>query len=142
MAVGNAQISRWVLVLEMLLCFTPLTLLFLAVMANLSRMHRPDALFALSVTSLGPIGLTLAFKIIVLNRPWVHRFLMLTLGVIAAWSVLGYSLHMLVWSGGSFRDGWRESVLISLLPALGLIHLVYLATRSSARTASTFPPLR
>ena len=69
MIARNPRISRWVLVLEMLVCFTPLTWLCLATFANLGRMDGKTGMVALTVAAAGPIGLVVAFKVVVLNRP-------------------------------------------------------------------------
>jgi hypothetical protein len=51
----------------MLCCFTPLTLLCIAVLANLGRMQGKAGMLALTVAAAGPIGLIVAFKVVVLN---------------------------------------------------------------------------
>jgi hypothetical protein len=119
------RISRWVLVLEMLLCFVPLTWLWLAVLANLDRMQGEDGILALTAALAGPIGLAAAFKIVVLKRPLLSRFAVIGLGVFAAWTLLAYSLQVAA-GGRPVHDWWREFVLIALLPALGIGHLLYL----------------
>lgn len=131
----NPRISRWVLVLEMLCCFTPLTLLCLATLANLGRMQGNTGVLALTVAATGPIGLMVAFKVVVLNRPSLTKFVTAALCILAAWSGLAYSLHIL--AEGEPAHAWREFVLIALLPALGIFHLVYLARRLVGKVAAT-----
>jgi hypothetical protein len=131
----NPRISRWVLVLEMLCCFIPLTLLCLAIVENLGRMPGSTGILALTVAATGPIGLIVAFKVVVLNRPSLTRFATAALCILAAWTGLAYSLHIL--AGGQPAHAWREFVLIALLPALGIFHLVYLARRLVSKVAAT-----
>jgi len=136
MKIANPVVSRWVLALEMLVCFTPLTLLCLAVIANLGRMQGAGVLY-LSVAAVGPIGLMVAFKTVVLNRPAINRFIAVALCIMATWTVLAYSLSILAHSGGSAGDWWREFVLIALLPALGIAHLVLLGLHQAGKYRHT-----
>jgi hypothetical protein len=130
---SNLRISRWVLVLEMLCCFTPLTLLCVAVLANLGRMQGAAGMLALTVAAAGPIGLVVAFKVVVLKRPSLTKFAMAALCILAAWTGLAYSLHIL--AEGEPAHAWREFVLIALLPVLGIVHLVYLSKSSVRKVA-------
>jgi hypothetical protein len=135
MIAGNPRISRWVLVLEMLFCFTPLTWLCLATFANLGRMEGKTGIFALTVAAAGPIGLIVAFKVVVLNRPSLTKFAMAVLCILAAWTGFAYSLQILAEAEPTHH--WRDFVLIALLPALGIAHLLYLATRPVNKLAAT-----
>jgi hypothetical protein len=135
MNVSNPRISRWVLVLEMLFCFAPLTWLCLATFANLGRMEGKTGIFALTVAAAGPIGLIVAIKVVVLNRPSLTKFAMAALCILAVWTGLAYSLQLLAEPEPALH--WRDFVLIALLPALGIAHLLYLATRPVNRLAAT-----
>jgi hypothetical protein len=128
MIMRNARISRWVLIVEMLFCFAPLTLLCLAVIANLGRMEGKEGLLALTVAAAGPIGLVVAFKAVVLNRPSLNKIAIAALCILAAWTVLAYSLQIRA-DNAPVGEWWRDLVLIAVLPALGVAHLVYMATR-------------
>jgi hypothetical protein len=132
---SGPRISRWVLVLEMLCCFTPLTLLCLATLANLGRMEGKTGIVALTVAAAGPIGLIVAFKIVVLNRPLLTKSVMAVLCVIATWTGLPYTLKIL--AAGELVNDWREFVLIALLPVLGIAHLLYLAKRPVSKLTAT-----
>jgi uncharacterized membrane protein YhdT len=131
---GNPGISRWVLIAEMLCCFTPLTLVCLAVVENLGRMQGAAGILALTVTAAGPVGLIVAFKVVVLSRPLLTRLVAAGLCGLAAWVVLAYSLQLL--PGGQPVGHWREFVLIALLPASGFGHLLHLASHSDSRVAA------
>src|SRR5258708_36448280 len=121
--------SRWVLTLVMLFSFTPLTLLCLAVIANLGRMEGKKGILALTVAATGPIGFAVAFKVVVLKRASLNKIVIAALCILVAWTVLGYSLQIRA-GNGPVHEWWRDFVLIALLPALGVAHLVYLATQS------------
>ena len=129
MIMRSARISSWVLILEMLFCFAPLTLLCLAVIANLGRMEGKEGILALTVAAAGPIGFAVAFKVVVLKRASLSKIAIAALCILVAWTVLGYSLQIGA-DNGPVDEWWRDFVLIALLPALGVAHLVYLATRS------------
>ncbi len=135
MNADNPRISRWVLVLEMLFCFTPLTWLCLATFANLGRMEGTTGMVALTVAAAGPIGLIVAFKVVVLNRPSLTKFAMAALCILAAWTGIAYALQILAEADPAGL--WREFVLIALLPALGIAHLLYLATHPANKLAAT-----
>jgi len=141
MKIGTSTVSRAILVLEMLLCFAPLTWLCVFVVANLHRMQGDgllgEGLLDLSLAALGPIGLIVAFRTIFLDRPSLNRFAALALCVIATWTLLAYSLHVLAAAGGSAGDWWREFVLIALLPAVGIAHLSYLGLHQSGNCRNT-----
>jgi hypothetical protein len=129
---SDLRISRWVLVVEMLCFFTPLTMLCFTVFAYLDRLTVQQILLSLSVAVTGPVGLVVAFKSIVLNRPSLAKSAMTALGILAVWTLLGYSLQLLSQGGvDHWWRFWREFVLIALLPAIGNAHLIFLASRST-----------
>lgn len=138
---SDARISRWVLALEMLCCFTPLTFLFMATVTNLGRMEGRTAIVALTVAMAGPIGLAFAFKIVVLKRRLLTELGTVALCTLAAWTALVVSLHDLsehiLGGGRSNADWWESFVLLAVLPILGIAHLVFLARRSAGGVATT-----
>jgi hypothetical protein len=127
-------VSRWVLLVEMLAFFSFPTLGLFAVLANLATISGLDVVWLVSVATLGPIGLAVSFKAIVLNRPSLSKLFTWALAVLAAWTVVAYLLYMLSRSGGTWTslDWWRGYILIALLPALGTAHLIYLARSANA----------
>jgi hypothetical protein len=133
MTAGNQPISRWVLVVEMLCFFTPLTLLCFAIIGYLDLMTKQQAILSLTVAAAGPVGLVVAFRTVVLNRPSLTKSAIAVLAVLAAWTMVGYSLQLASQGGvDHWWRFWREFVLIALLPAVGIAHLIYLATHSTA----------
>jgi hypothetical protein len=133
----SPPVSRWMLCVEMLFCFTPLCLLFFTILANLDRLSLSDLETALylSTALLGPTGLAIAFKAIALKRPTLPKAAHWMLALLSIWTLLAYPLHILAQYGGRPLDWWREFVLISLLPVLAAAHLLYLA-----RSPKTAPP--
>jgi hypothetical protein len=131
------QLSRWVLTLEMLLCFVPLTLLFFTIAWYSAKFRALDNFGYLSVAALGPVGFIVAFRAIVLNRPSLPRPAIIALCALAIWTPVAYTLHVLGESG-SVLGQWREVILVGLLPALAAVHLVFLA-RSEIKPADPVP---
>ena len=146
MNVGTLRVSRWVLAVEMLVCFFWLTGMFGALVSRGlygSAWPLPmDAWFftMLSGTAVGPIGLVAAFKSVVLGRPRLSRATEALLCVPAAWTFLGFGGQLLARGGWFIADPDRAFdalalfILFAALPALGVAHLVYLS-RGESRTA-------
>jgi hypothetical protein len=139
MNLGNLRISRWVLSLEMLMCFFWLTWMFGALVSRgvygfsgplpIDRWY----LMMLFGTVVGPIGLIVAFKSIVLNRPSMSWFTLAALCLPAAWTFIAFLGQIL--SARYPVEALGGFVLFALLPALGVAHLVHLA-RSRANVAA------
>jgi hypothetical protein len=145
MTFGTLRVSRWVLGLEMIMCFLWLTWMFGALASRgLYGFAGPipmDAWFftMLSVTVIGPIGFIVAFKSVVLGRPALGRVMTAVLCVPAVWTFLAFVGQLLE------RAGWLAArpvmiaealgsfVLFALLPALGVAHLVYLSKAESRK---------
>jgi hypothetical protein len=134
MTTVRPPVSRWVLLVEMLAFFSFPTLGLFAVLANLATISGLDVAWLFSVAILGPIGLAVGFKAVVLNRPSLSKPLTWALAVLAAWTLVAYLLYMFSRSGGTWTslDWWRGYILIALLPALGTAHLIYLARSAKA----------
>jgi hypothetical protein len=122
----------------MLICFVPLTLLCLAVISAsvVGDMPTRDGLLYLSAAAIGPIGLIVGFKMIVLRHTTLGGAAIAVLCIPAAWTVLGFLLLVL---GGdaTVNEWWREFVLIALLPAIGSAHLIFIASRSANKLTAS-----
>jgi hypothetical protein len=129
------HVSPLIFSLEMLLCFVPITWLFLAVLSSSVRGAWPaaDALLYLSATLSGPVGLIIALRTALLGREAGR--LGIASCVLAAWSFTAYSGLIVRNEGGLSSDGWRSFVLIGLLPALATAHLIYIAHGKKSRSA-------
>jgi hypothetical protein len=125
------HLSRWVLSLEMLLCFVPVTCWFEAVTSSSIRvMGWPPILLLLASASLvGPIGLIVAVKTIVFGRA-VGRLTTAALCVFALWTFASY-LALSLGNPGELSSDWRDIVLFAVLPGLAAAHLAYMASAAS-----------
>jgi hypothetical protein len=135
---STISVSRGILALETIICFVPVTWLFVAVV--LATAHGPlllrDGLLYCSVTLAGPVGLAVAWNTIVFKRAGASRATSALLCILAAWTFIGYSAQLLN-SGAPISEWWRNFVLIALLPVLAVVHLTRIAsaTRASALLA-------
>lgn len=122
------SLPRWVLVLEMLVCFLPLTLLFSAVVQRglHGGFNIEEGALYISATILGPAGLAAALRSIVSSSIGVCRAAIVALCVLAAWTLAAYSLQILTFGQSHLSDWWREFVLIAALPFLAVLHLVFI----------------
>lgn len=127
------NVARWLLSIEMAVCLVPLTGLFIAVFATAAHGHLPlpFAILAASAALLGPIGLAVGSRIIFVPAGAVSRATAAVMALLAAWTVLacfGQMVHV----GISFAEGWRDFVMIAVLPAWAVVHLLRInAHRSS-----------
>jgi hypothetical protein len=162
MTTGNLKISPWVFCLEMILCFLPLSIGWLDFLfsgsgitkLNLEDIHKyfigvPDGITLGMMISgailgvVGPIGLTVAYRLIVLDRrlrsPGLPAALMI--GALL-YGALTLASRFAVGGSGAFDfnavdafDYWSGLLLLSLLPALGAAHLLLFDLRRSKETA-------
>jgi uncharacterized membrane protein YhdT len=129
------NLPRWLLSLEMAICLVPLTWLFIAVLSMVARerMSLEYGILAGSATVLGPIGLTVAMRIVFVARGSVGRATTIALALLAVWTVVAYSGQVL--QDGTFLSTWREYVLIAVLPVLAAVHLLRINSERRAPTA-------
>jgi hypothetical protein len=122
------HLSRWVLSLEMLLCFVPVTCLFEAVVSSSIRVMAspPTALLFASATLVGPLGLAIAIKTVVFRRA-VSRPTSAALCVLALWTFASY-LALSSRHPAALSSDWRDIVLIAVLPGLAAAHLAFMAS--------------
>lgn len=130
-------LPRWLLSLEMLLCFAPLTFFTVVLVVVLLKgiMPTQTALLSLSATAVGPIGLAIAFRMIVLGPIALGRGTILALGILAAWTLFAFTSSLAVGGSGPIVEWWREYVLIALLPAVGAAHLMLIGGSALKRPA-------
>jgi hypothetical protein len=146
MTLGTLRVSRWVLGLEMLMCFFWLTWMFLALASRglyfgFAGPLPMDPWFftMLTVCAVGPIGSVVAFRSIVLGRRLLNRVTTIVLCVAAAWTCIAFVGEILNRGGwlvgrpGAQAEALGLFVLFALLPALGVAHLVYLSKAESRR---------
>ncbi|HKQ13514.1 MAG TPA: hypothetical protein VJT80_08785 [Steroidobacteraceae bacterium] len=130
MIISNGRISRWVLMVEWLVCFGPLTWLWCVAVAHISG---PDAPFVLliatTIGSLGPLALVTSM---LATLAGIQR----GLWPIAVWLAVGYSIAAVLQLvdaivNGGLRLQWFESngstlVLLTILPLAGSLHLLHI----------------
>lgn len=155
MNTGTFRISRWVMLIETLGCFVPLTIGWLDLNFGPSGIirHTPEIierfylsapggafivsmLFAGAVVSfLGPIGLFLGLRYISVGRGIRNRAVGITLiGIPIALNVLGTIAGFLV-GPEDFKVSFEVTLLFVILPVLGIAHLMYL-TKPEAPTSA------
>jgi hypothetical protein len=156
--IGNLKVSRWILAPEMLLCFVPLTVLWLDAIGGSSGIIRLNGdviqryfldarggKFALVTMiagvilgTLGPLGLTAAFRLIVFGRTPSSRWFRTALvaGPIL-YGILTLITRVAIGGTGSLRfeavvsfDLWSSILLLSALPSLGAAHMLRLVPQS------------
>jgi hypothetical protein len=130
------HIARWILMLEMIVCFFPITFMFAALVARgafgFAGPLELNAWYASTLfgTLIGPLGFVVAFQVIALRRARVNLLLLALMAASGAW-VLGWYISSApahwseLWSGA-----WRSVVLLALLPLAGTGHLVALAAQN------------
>jgi hypothetical protein len=123
-------LSRWVLCVEMLCFFAMPALGFFDELTPPYYAPLRATIFILSIALLGPVGLVVAFKTVVLNRPGLTTVAAWALRILAAWALLADLIYLLASNGAMQLDWWRGYILIALLPAFAAAHLIYLSTRS------------
>jgi hypothetical protein len=148
---GDLKTSRWLLASEMLLCFVPLTLLWLdgidgrsgLLRLNSAMIHKyfidvPGGMTFLIamiggvvLATIGPIALIAACRMILLGRPVKNTEL--RIGLIAApilYGLMSVTFRAVETGAAAFDFGsadafdfWSGMLLLSILPALGAAHL-------------------
>jgi hypothetical protein len=155
MIYGDLKISRWLLAPEMLLCFAPLTLLWLDGIDGSSGLLRLTSaaihkhftgvpggtvllmsmLAGVVLASIGPIALIAAFRMILRRTPIKHAALRVAL--LAApilYGLMSVAVRAVETGSAAFDlsssdafDFWSGIFLLSVLPALGALHLLRLS---------------
>jgi hypothetical protein len=126
MTFAGPPVSRWILALEMLVCFTPLALGFFEIVGYYALLPLRDDVIIVSASALGPVGLAVAFKTIVLNRPSLSRSATWVFAMLAIWTLLAFTLPRMA-DGRSLLGWWRELTLVGILPTLATAHLIVLS---------------
>jgi hypothetical protein len=171
MKTGNLTISRWVLVPEMVLCFLPLTLAFVGSIYEVKDIAQLDAthlhkyfladasgwilllstpLVVLTTAIGGPVSLAVTAWYVGQRRGlragWLGQ------AMVAAPLLMGLGLIILRISNGGLAafgpnrvdafDFYGGLMLLSVLPALGAVHLRRLFANAAGRAAHPGPESR
>ncbi len=147
MNTGDFRISRWVMLIETLGCFGFLTLAWFEITFGASGLVRHDweivtksyitypggpYIFAMIVLGafvglVGPIGLFLGLRFVVLGRALANRPLGQALIVALLLYALAGAMGWFLGPPGFSPGGPGFTVLFVLLPLAGIVHLLYLA---------------
>jgi hypothetical protein len=136
----TTKISRVALTLEMLLCFLQPTgagllgLFTTPLFAGHPPFGAPISVLLVTTSFVGPLGLFLAFKFIVLAQRWMSKRITAVLCALAAWTFVGNTFFVLSVASRGFE--LRAFVLLALLPVVGAAHLVYLANTGRRELAA------
>lgn len=135
----NRTISRPVLMLEWLMCFLPLTLLWIWALIYLAKGVpadiAADIFVGLAFATFGPVALVVALLVVMSKRSqtitWIAHSLVLALGAMCLLQLFSSGAEGrldLLW----FRFDPGTFVLLSLLPLLGCLHLAHLSKPAPA----------
>jgi hypothetical protein len=143
MQTGTLRISRSVLLIEMVLCFLPLTLGWLDVVfggfgvlqlnSSIIETHLSTSILGMMlgaavVGCVGPIGLFLTLRAVTTGDGLRNRNLGLAMiAGIAAYAIASVILRLVAGPGAYAADA-SFILLIIVLPTIGIAHLMYLAT--------------
>jgi hypothetical protein len=131
------SLSRWVLALEMLLCFLPLTgMCYAVIVTAFYGFYQPlNAVLLCAATAVGPYGLFITVRHGILGRAVKSRLTPPLLCGLALWNLLAYTSQFA--GQGAPLSAWREVLLCAVFPALGSFHLWnILAPRRTALAVS------
>jgi hypothetical protein len=132
---SRLQVSHWLFGIESLICFGPLTCLWLVAVLNLIRSgNEPQVFVGTLLATLAPLALVLALRFAAMraspNRKLVAAIAagFIALGILQVVGMFNQAANMnIFW----FSIEWRLVVLFSILPALCCWHLTMLETNSS-----------
>jgi hypothetical protein len=133
MSSGIPKVARWILSVEMLICFSPLTLMFVALLSRgtigFAGPLPFDAWYVsmLFAALIGPLGLCCALFVVVMRRARIARALVYVMFASGAWALLGFLGSM---AGPHWGEHWRDFVMLGVLPILGLAHLMAVAAQN------------
>ena len=130
MMISNGRVSRWVLIVEWLACFGPLTLLWCFAVANaLSRDAPIVVLVAATIGAIGPLALATSMLTTLTGAQRGLRRVAQGLAVLFAIAAVLRLVDVI--ADGGLHLQWFESsgpvfVLLALLPLAGSLHLVHI----------------
>lgn len=156
MDTGTFRISRWVMLIETLGCFGPLTIGWLDLTFGASGIihHTPEIierfylsapaggfivsmLFAAAVASvLGPVGLFLGLRYVLVGRGIRNHTVGKALIAIPIALALFAALAGFLAGPGDFQVRFEATLLLVILPTLGIAHLMYLAEPTGPTSAA------
>jgi hypothetical protein len=139
---SNSGISRWVLVLEWLMCFTPLTLAWIAGLRFISSYYEHAGLDIYIGTAFGTLGLVALIGSLVETLCDRRLGLDAIAPILAiAFAAMGCLQLVDASASGRLNLSWFKFdpstfVLFALLPLLGSLHLIHLSRTRKAQPAA------
>ena len=142
----TTRVSRVVLTLEMLLCFMMPTASLIGLFFLTAIQGNPEywstnvsSLFSIllfTTSFVGPLGLYLAFRSVVLRHRRIGKGLGFVFPALAAWTLVGNSFFVLSVSAPGYE--LRGIFRMAILPSIGAAHLIWMskADRSDPAPAS------
>lgn len=126
------DVARWLLGSEILVCLGPLTLLWMAAIyvVLLGEARGASILVPTIVGTLGPIGLFLGLRAVVLRRS-VSRA---SFAILAVSFAVVAALQLVKPDATWFAFEWRVLMLNSILPGIACAHLALIASGKTAAT--------
>ena len=121
MSKSSLSVARWVLGLEVLVCLGPVTVLWVvtAYVLGTTGVMTVSVLVPTAIATVGPIGLLLAMRLVVMRRAVPPQLFAVLASVFAVLAVLQITGVATPW----FAFDWRVWLLDSVLPGLACAHL-------------------
>lgn len=134
---GSLRISRAVFGMEMLLCFGFLSLAFFGMLFRIGNSLPVNgsliSIVAFSSCLTGPIGLIFAFRLLVFNRTDLSKAMLAALIIPVTSTLIVNGIVMWVLAGRPLVSwAWEGTLLMAILPALGVAHLIYMSSAGEA----------
>ncbi|MBF8270009.1 MAG: hypothetical protein HW386_1718 [Gammaproteobacteria bacterium] len=127
---SDLRIAKWLLSIEALVSFAPMTLLWLVRVIQLRRfLGEPGIVLATAYATIAPLALLLALRYIVFGRPPNFRG---QIALVAGFGLIGMLQIIAIYTAPGPNFSWYQGewvfvLLCSILPALCCLHLSQLA---------------
>jgi hypothetical protein len=130
---SKLDVPRWLLCVEILVCLAPLTLLWTIAMymVVVAKASATSIVVPTVIGTIGPIGLLLALRLVVMRRPVTGTSFAILSFCFAVLAALLYLAPGVTW----FASDWRVWMLISVLPCVACAHLAFIRFASMSPSA-------
>lgn len=129
MKTGSLRVSKFVLSIELLSSFIPVSFVLLVLMMNFIEMPsiRTDGRFIIyaALGLIGPIGIILGLRLLLRGPYNLGKVVNALLGILAVGIVTGGMIQLMA-GNINLDDWWLVLILITLMPAVALFHIIYL----------------
>lgn len=138
MKTGTLRVSRFVLSLEVLCCFIPVSIVLTDLIYTAFKLqfsYENEIIFvytAIVFCLIGPVGIILGLKFLLQKSFNIGKRLKPLLSILAIGIVLISFWFIQITSGNvSLVDSWMVFILIALMPAMAIFHMIYLSQGKS-----------